>query len=60
MKFWMSALIQWEPNLLLQGKNVIKFISADKTARVYNVNAGNCVSILTGHESEISKAVFNP
>lgn len=34
--------------------------SADKTARVYNVNVGNCLSILTGHEAEISKAVFNP
>ena len=30
--------------------------SADCTARVYNVMTGACISILIGHEGEISKA----
>jgi len=34
--------------------------SADSTARVYNVNTGACIGILTGHEGEISKVGFNP
>lgn len=34
--------------------------SADSTARVYNVNTGACIAILTGHEEEISKVSFNP
>lgn len=34
--------------------------SADRTARVYNVTTGNCISVLNGHDGEISKAVFNP
>lgn len=34
--------------------------SADSTARVYNVHNGACMSLLTGHEGEISKVSFNP
>ena len=41
--------------------------SADRTARVYNITTGNCISVLhgffnfiKGHDSEVSKAVFNP
>ena len=34
--------------------------SADGTGRVYNVNTGACIGILTGHEGEISKVAFNP
>jgi len=34
--------------------------SADLTARIYNVNTGTCMGILTGHEGEISKVSFNP
>lgn len=34
--------------------------SADGTARLYNVNTGECIGILEGHEGEISKVEFNP
>lgn len=34
--------------------------SADSTARVYNVNNGVCLAVLSGHEGEISKALYNP
>merc|ERR1711865_221613 len=34
--------------------------SADCTARVYNVMTGACISILIGHEGEISKVQFSP
>jgi dynein assembly factor with WDR repeat domains 1 len=34
--------------------------SADGIARIYNVFTGACVSLLQGHENEISKISFNP
>lgn len=40
--------------------NKLATASADGIARIYNVFTGACISLLQGHQNEISKISFNP